>query len=645
VDGFEDKGVASSEAFNHTEIETHPLQISINELRLENYKVMLEDRTSAKPVQVVLEPINLRVKNLNNQKGSQAEISLRFHADKTGAVDARGLAGIDPVSADLTVSIDKLSLRPFQSYMDTVARLDLTSGTANLDSNVKYKNSGDNGPEIRIKGNGSIEDLEIVDRLHSDDFLKLGGLIVSDFEFDVAPYKLSISEIVVKDPSIRLIIWPDKVINISKVFSSVQEGDGPSDAGPEKHAKVPVFIGAVHIENGSVDFSDLSIKPNVVTGLQGLNGTIKGLTSDPLGRAEVLLEGMMDKYAPVRISGQVNPLSKNIYTNLELSLKGIELATATPYSEKFVGYSIEKGKMSLDLDYELSENVLIGENNIFLDQFTFGESIDSPDATNLPVNLAVALLKDREGIIDIDLPIRGNLDDPEFSYGSIVRKALTNLITNIAASPFAALGNLVGGHGEELSFIMFDFGSAELHPAQITKLDKLARALSNRPTLRLEIKGSADARYDRLALAERELLSQLKIKKYEEVRTAGMPVPAQAQDISLSDDEYDRLLTKAYEDRFGEHVRVLPADDQKSSVDDGKVAPDSAIAVKQRLIENIPIAETALRELARKRAMQIKDYMVQDGGIPDKQVFTVDIEIADGSDGDTIRTNLTLSGI
>jgi hypothetical protein len=215
----------------------------------------------------------------------------------------------------------------------------------------------------------------------------------------------------------------------------------------------------------------------------------------------------------------------------------------------------------------------------------------------------------------------------------------------MATSPFAALGNLVGGDGEELSFITFDFGSADLHPEQITKLDKLARALINRPTLRLEIKGSAEARYDRFALAEKELLLQLKKKEYEEMRNAAMPVPAQAQVISLSDDEYDRLLIQAYEDRFGEHVRVLPADDQKSSADDGKVAPDSAIAVKQRLVEGIPIAETALRELARKRAMQIKDYMVQKGGIPDKQVFTVDIEIADGSDGDTIRTNLTLSGI
>ncbi|MFV9645868.1 MAG: DUF748 domain-containing protein, partial [Desulfobacterales bacterium] len=230
------------------------------------------------------------------------------------------------------------------------------------------------------------------------------------------------------------------------------------------------------------------------TGIQNLKGTVKGLSSESLARADVLLEGKVDKYAPVKISGQINPLSEDAYTDLALSFKNIELATFTPYSGKFAGYAIKKGKLSLDLKYKVSEDLLIGENEIFVDQLTFGERIDSPDATTLPVRLAIALLKDREGRIDIDLPVRGDLSDPEFSYGRIVVNALVNLITKIVTSPFAALANLVGGDGEELSFVEFEFGSAGLLAGQIRKLDNLAKALYERPALRLEIKGVADTK-------------------------------------------------------------------------------------------------------------------------------------------------------
>jgi len=649
-----EKDDSSSKAPDHIEVESPPWQISISELTLDNYGVALENRTLAKPLRIKLEPITLNLKNLSNQKDSQVEVGLAFNVDKTGMVKVDGQACIDPLSADLAVDVAQLDLKPLQSYVDSVAQLALVNGTANLKGDVKYGRAGDEGPELGFRGKVSVNDFQIKDQLHSEDFVNWGEVAVNGISFDVAPNKLSISEIVARELYARVVIWPDSTVNVSDAFSSreavpaddaVYVVERPVSAVKSKgEGPMPITIDAIRIENGSVNFTDMSLKPGFATGIQNLNGTVKGLTSESLGRADVMLEGKTGQYAPVKIFGQINPLSEDAYTDLTMSFKNIELATATPYSGKFVGYTIEKGKLSLDLKYKLSENLLIGENKVVLDQFTFGGRTDSPTATKLPVKLAVALLKDRNGIIDLDLPVRGDLNDPEFSYGRAILKTLMNLITKIVTSPFTALGKVVGIDGEDLSYVAFEFGSAALQPSQNAKLDKLAKALKDRPTLQLGIKGIADAQYDRLALSEKELLHQLKIVKSEEMQAAGMPVPADIEELSISDDEYSRILIEAYKARFEELPRVSPEGGPHSEEADGKVAPVLIAGAKQRLVKSMPVDESALQELARKRAMVIKEYLVQQAGIQDQQVLLADIEISDSSGDDNIRTDLTLSG-
>lgn len=661
---LEDEAVESPGATDLAEVESPPWNIIVNEVSLENYGVVLEDRMLAKPVRLDLHPIKLNLKNVSNQKDSQAEISLALGVNKTATVKARGLAGIDPVSADLALHVTQLALRPFQPYVDSVAQIDLVRGTANLDGQLRYRDVGSGEPDIRYEGGLSIDGFEAMNRLHSEDFLKWASLAFNGLAFDVNPNKLSISEILAKQLYARVIIWPDKTVNVTSAFSPHND-ESTDHPDSESQAPMPITIGTVRIENGSMNFADLWMKPNFVTGVHGLNGTIKGLSSDPSARADVFVEGKVDKYAPVKIAGQINPLSPNAYADLALSFKNMELSTLTPYSGRFVGYTIEKGKLSLDLKYELSDSILIGENKIVLNQLTLGEHVDSPEATALPVRLAIALLKDSKGKIDIDLPVRGDLNDPEFSYGRIIAKALVNMITKIVTSPFAVLGRLIGGDGEELSFVEFEFGSAGLGPEQIQKLDKLAKALHERPTLRLEVKGAAHAEYDRIALAEAELVRQLKRSRLEEMRAAGVQVPARADDVSLSDEDFSRLVIQAYVDRFGKHPDTLFATESKTFAKDGSAAPGAGqpspsvdsgpkerpieprilvAAAKKRLVQDMPVNETRLRRLAQDRARQIKDHLIEKGGIPDERVFMVDVEIDDVPDGYTVRTHLTLSG-
>jgi hypothetical protein len=630
MDSSEDESKTSSGTQDQSGADSQPWRISVKELTLENYGVALEDRTLVKPVHVNLEPINLNLKNLSNQKDSQAELALTLKVNQTGTVRVKGLVSINPVSMDLSLQVARIALKSFQSYVDSVAQLELVTGTAGLDGKFQYRTLSGHGPEMRYKGSVSIDGFEAVDRLHSEDFLKWESLLFNGLVLDVQPDKLSISEIVANQPYARVIIWPDSTVNLTGIFSA-QDGETTNDIDSEAQTPIPVTINTVCIENASVNFSDLSLKPNFAMGIQYLNGTIRGLSSNSLARADVLLEGKVDKYAPVKIDGQINPLSEDLYTDLALFLKNIELSTFTPYSGKFAGYAINKGKLSLDLKYKLSENLLVGENEIFMDQFTFGERIDSPDATTLPVRLAAALLRD--------------LNDPEFSYGRIVVNALVNLITKIVSSPFDMLAGLVGGDGEGLSFVEFKFGSAALGTEQIRKLEQLAKGLQKRPALRLEIKGVADTKHDRVALAEAELLGQLKRAKLKELGAAELPVPARTEDISLSDDDYVRLITQAYADRFGEHPRTLFEIESETS-ESPKIEPEVLIAAaRQRLIEKIAVDETSLRRLAQERARQIKDHLIRKGEIPNERVFMVEVKIDHASDADMIRTNLTLSGI
>ena len=654
MEGFSDETGASSAAPEPAEDEGQPWHVSIKEVALNNYGAVLENRTLAKPVRISLAPINLRLKDLSNQKDSQFGIGLGVTIDKTGTLAVDGKVGMDPVAADLTVDLAKLDLTPLQSYLESVAQLVLVNGTADLKGKITYGGKGKRGPEMGFRGDFAANDFQLKDKAHAGDFLKWDAVSVNGISFDYAPNRLSISEIVARKLYSRVVIWQDGSVNVSDAFSSKEEApssdaihlaDQPVSAvKSEGDGPMPVTVDTVRIENCSLNFTDLSFKPGFTTGIQDLDGTIKGLTSESLGRADVMLAGKVDQYAPVKISGQINPLSQDAYTDVAVSFKNINLAAATPYSGKFVGYAIEKGKLSLDLKYKLSKNVLVGENKILLDQFTFGETTESPDAVSLPVKLAVSLLKDKNGVIDVDLPVRGDLNNPEFSYGRTLLKALTNLIVKITASPFAALGKLVGLDGEDLSFVAFEFGSTSLAPSETAKLDNLATALKDRPTLQLGIKGAADIQYDRLALAERELLREMKKVKQEEMRAAGKKVPDDPEALSIEEEDYSRLLIEVYEARFGEISREVTEGDQKTDEKEGEIAPALIAEARKRLIDSMPVDASTLQALAMERASGIKEHLIKQGGLSDKQVTMAEIEMADGTGKDNCHAPLTLTG-
>lgn len=664
-------------------------RFAVHEVKVESSRIFMENHTLPEIQELNLDPVTAHLRNLSNEKDSKMELSIDLGLNETGTLRVTGEAGVDPVFAVLNIKATRVPVKSFQPTVNAFTKLSIVDGAANLDGSVNYMSLGSDGPVLRYEGNAKIDNLRVSEQAFSEDLLKWDSLVLNGMACEVMPYGLKISEVVVTKPYAKVIIGQDGTINLSTVLAiSESKGgeeklflskvlpeeddrkpDGESAVAEESSAfdltSFPIQIDAVRFEDGSADFADLSLKPNFATYMHDLNGIVMGITSEPGTKADVVLKGEVDEYAPVTIAGKINLLSAQKYTDLSLIFKNMELTTVTPYSAKFAGYPIEKGKMSLDLKYKLTENVLVGENLILLDQLTLGDRIESEDAIKLPIKLAIALLKDRQGRINLDVPIRGDLNDPEFNYGSVILKAFVNLATRIVTSPFSALARLVGGGKEEdLGSIEFEYGSAALSDREARKLDTLAKALFERPLLLLEIKASVDEKNDRKALAERELLNRM-------LGGEGRKIPdgtdySQTQDISLSDEEYGNLIIKMYKRVFDHHPKTLFGQDgvevtplersdldvQRGNFDKAgnsekreETVGSAAIvgAAKRRLIDKILINDTMLRILAQERAKQIKGYLIAKGGVPNGQIFIVDVKINKSTNGDHIDTTLSLS--
>ncbi|MDH5320122.1 MAG: DUF748 domain-containing protein, partial [Nitrospira sp.] len=393
---------------------------------------------------------------------------------------------------------------------------------------------------------------------------------------------------------------------------------------PKSGEPVSVTIDQVKLAKLAARFQDLSIEPKVRTSLTDFGGTIKGLSSKQLKKADVNLAGKVGRTAPFKIVGKINPLSEDAFTDLVITLNGMDLRPTGPYSGKYVGYGLSKGKLSLDLKYKVSQKVLEAENLVHVDQLTFGEKTDSPDATSLPVPLVVGLLKDRKGLIEIDMPIRGNLDDPDFKYGKVVISTLLNLLTKVVASPFALMGKLVPGDGsaEDLEFIEFQPGSASLVEEELKKLEALEQALDERAGLRLDVKGTADSTLDRAALQTMKLRAQL----------FAMQGGANPDQEELSPKVEQRLVEKLF-------AKLPPPDPATTS---GESAQPTVEEMKQKLAAAIEISGKEFEALARQRAEAIRNRLLEGGVLTEERVLLLDTGEAE-SGHEKVRTQLALS--
>ncbi len=349
-------------------------------------------------------------------------------------------------------------------------------------------------------------------------------------------------------------------------------------------------------------------------------GRVSGLSSAADTLADLELRGTYAGAAPVQVTAKLNPLAAQSFLDLKADVKGVDLVSFSPYSGKYAGYSIEKGKLSLEVAYKLENRKLTAENRIFIDQLTFGNQVDSPDATKLPVNLAIALLKNNRGEIDLNLPISGSLDDPEFSVGGLIVKVIVNLFVKAVTSPFALIGSMFGG-GEELSNVEFGPGRSNLDDSAVKRLESLAKALKERDSLKLEITGRADPEADREGVRQVAVERAVKAEKLkEQIKKGGEGTSLDSIEVDAA--EYPVYLQRAYKDAKFPKPRNLVG-----------MQKDLPVAEMEKLmLANQAVGDDDVRQLALRRAEVVQGWLIEQGQVPPERVFLLPAKVEAGSE-------------
>jgi hypothetical protein len=398
----------------------------------------------------------------------------------------------------------------------------------------------------------------------------------------------------------------------------------------------------VRFVNTTLDYTDLWIKPSFSVSIQSLDGAVTGLSSDPVSRAKVELNGKVDRYWPAHIGGEANLLSTALYTDITMSFKGIDLTIVNPYSGHYLGYKIDKGKLSVDVSYKIEQRKLEAKQHFVVDQLELGERVESPDAIHAPLKLAVALLKDRNGLIDIDLPMSGSIDDPQFRLGPIIWKAFVNLIVKVVTAPFALLGHLFGGGNEHLNVLEFAPGAAELDQASKEQMAAVVKSLQERPQLKLDVPITYSATLDRPKLAEVRLHEQLQTRAQSSRHGKKHPDSAGAEAFADPKKHFE-LLLEQYKAVAGKEA-PLPQTVNAVLATKGKDTPayEPAIAdLNAALLKSIEVPESDLVDLGKNRARAIQDALIVEGGLEPSRVFIVDAP-PKPEGGDKVKVEITL---
>ena len=619
---------------------------TIGELSLTNCALHLEDLVNSQPVRLDLDRIAVTATNISNRAGSNltASVSLRWNTNGTVRADIK--AALSPASAKVTLAFDKLDLRPLAPYLESRLHVLVLGSELGLAGTLRWQGAKEELPEIHFQGDAWLDEFSTAEGIATEGLLRWGSLRLAGIEASLNPPVISVAKASLEDAFARLIIEKNRTINLLSALRWGGTNAAPVPPGTNVAAAAcpKVSLASVVLSNANVHFIDRSVQPNVNITLEQLNGTISGLSSADPARADVQLQGTVDKTARAEISGKINPWNSRQPMDLTLSLKEMELLPEDPYSAKYLGYRLTKGKLSAQLSYRVIEHKLKSENHLMLDQLTLGQKVESPEATRLPVRLAIALLKDRDGRIDLKVPVTGSLDDPQFDMGQVVYRAIETVLARIATSPFSALGALFGGKGEELSFQEFQPGSTNLLPAATAKLDLLAKGLYARPELQLEIKGSADAQIDLEALRRAKLNKQWQAQSWDAATslflstsnaTASESLPSKAPWRSLPLDKGATALKST--PVYWPHValKTMPAETNSApsssrAFADNKgatalmliFAPAAALDPdwERELLQTVEIAPDALTTLAVERAQNVKAYLLQTGKVEAQRI-------------------------
>jgi uncharacterized protein involved in outer membrane biogenesis len=604
-----------------------------------NVRVLLADEGFEPALGYELVNVRAAVRNISNDGRTPFKFDASLRVAQGGAARASGSVGGFGEQVAASVKVERVALKPLQPLVARHAALRLESGELSVDTRIEYR-AGAARPQLRVTGGAAIDNLLLNESNGGERLLAWNSLAASGVALSLAPDRLAVEEVRLLQPGAKIVIFKDRSVNLAKVLSGgAGTGDGrdaaassappqPAEAAAAPAPPFDVRVERVRVENGVVDFSDLSLVLPFTAKVEEFNGAATDISSDAAGAAALRLEGKVGEFGLARVNGTLKPFKPKSHLDIGVIFRNVELVPLSPYSVTFAGRRIATGRVSLDLQYKIENSQLAGDNKVVLDKFTLGESVESPGALKLPYDLAIALLTDSDGRINVAVPVKGNVDDPQFSYGHLIWQAIATVITNIVTAPFRALASLFGGGAENLENIAFEAGRATLAPPEREKLKRVAEALGKRPQLVLVAEGQFDDA-DRAALRQRDVALAIAGRLGRKPAPGGLPEPVNPLDARTqramealfvertSDAALSKFVAEVEKARAKPVQRVNPV-----LALAGRASADAAFyqAMLKQLEDTARIPDEAPGQLASARARAVTGYMTETLSVPSARV-------------------------
>ncbi len=632
------------------EEEEEPWEIFIQKFELERLHLLISDRAVSPPGETRIDSFSVTVTNLRFNSSDTSDFYLTSNLRYGGSFSLSGNFSMTPLKADLKFTLEQANLKPLAPYLAQFADLRLDDGLLSIDANIKIDEPNPSEKmDVSFSANTSITNFILYDTKHDERFLEWNSLTVTDITGQLNPMQVSINEVNMQNLYTRIAIAEDKSINLIEVLKespvlvdSGQTSDTMFIKSADNENEQMNFnydISKITIENSEMYFSDFSLPLKFASKIHQLNGSIDGFSSaNPLG-AEIKLEGTVDEYGHAKITGKMDPFDPIAYSNIKMNFHNIELTNLTPYTVEFLGYEVESGKLSLDISYKIDKGILTSYNKIFLNKFTLGDEYEGQEGLGLPIKLAIALLKDADGNIDLDLEVEGDLNDPETDTGALVWWAVKRVLTTIVTAPFRFLGGLLGIGGEELESVDFEVGSSELENHQFEKMINLSKIMAERPEIVLEIYGAVDTITDGLAMREAKFDSI-----YNQKLMGGRSdstVKRTSTDYTKGQQILEEIFVKAYNDSLLNLVRIRHSVDSVGSGDLRNYLEE----LKEKIVSVQQVTEIEFQKLATARAEAIKNHMMTVHQIPVERIAVKENEIFEEEDRNWVRCPLGVGSL
>ena len=604
-------------------------QASVSAVRIEQGELVYRDNSLKHPAHLNFKDLKLELDGINTKKDASMAYRVSGTFNGQGKLSVTGEASLDPMTATGRASLEGLALRPLDGYLREWTQLYLATGTASADLN--YSLSWGDKPELTVRGSTALDRVRIVDTSGDGEFAGIEKLQMAGIHFRNAPRRLTIASISLTRPSVSIDYDEKGHSNLRRALGipeppPLPEEDagarqGQNDKQPDREGRAlpehardipkpepqkPFFsaldIGIVSLKNGHVRFRDASVKPAYYAELTDIELGLIEIDQSPKARPKMSLKARTDS-AQLSITGVLNPIITPIFSDLAISINGLELAPLSPYTIEYLAYPVQKGRLFADVKFRTADWELNAENRLFIENLILGPKDKRPNAPNVPIKFGMNLLQDGNGNMEIDLPIHGRLDDPNFHIGGIIFKTFVSLMFKTLYSPFSLIGSIFGGgtNNVDMNFVVFEPGQHDLNAVNLHKLETIIKAMKERERLKLELKGVIDTDADRKGLLAAFFRNRIKQQKYNSL-SSKEKAETTVESLIIAPDEYEEYLFEAY----------------KEEPDKEDAKPTTLFTIDRQPVEfmqkfimnRITVKSEDLEELARRRAKSVKDHII-----------------------------------